>query len=152
MQEPQTVERTTDGSTLLFMYHERCAIVPPMMTDTPMKKVITQNRDELYVLHPDTLAYLQAEGNYTKIVYICGLQLVITMGISKVEEALRTGIPEEDACQFLRLGRSLVVNRNLIHSINAATQKLTFFDGDKSYLTIPVAKSLLLNLKAELGN
>ena len=78
--------------------------------------------------------------------------LVITMGISKVEEALRTGIPEEDACQFLRLGRSLVVNRNLIHYINAATQKLTFFDGDKSYLTIPVAKSLLRNLKAELGN
>ena len=60
MQEPQAVERTTDVSTLLFMYHERCAIVPPMMNDTPMKRVFIQNRDELYVLHPDTLAYLQA--------------------------------------------------------------------------------------------
>ena len=75
MQEPQAVERTTDVSTLLFMYHERCAIVPPMMNDTPMKKVIIQNRDEFYVLLPDTLAYLQAEGNYTKTVSYTHLTL-----------------------------------------------------------------------------
>lgn len=123
-----------------------------MMNDIPMKKCFIQNRDELYILQLDTLAYLQAEGNYTRITYIGGLQLMITMGISKVEESIREAAAGDSSCQFLRLGRSLVVNRSLIHYINVTAQKLTLFDGEKCYLTLPVSKSHLRSLKAEFCN
>ena len=43
------------------------------------------SRDELFVLDLDKVAYIQASGNYSRIVYIGGMQMMITLGLSKLE-------------------------------------------------------------------
>ena len=45
------------------------------------------SRDELFVLDLDKVAYIQASGNYSRIVYIGGMQMMITLGLSKLEAA-----------------------------------------------------------------
>ena len=89
-----------------------------------MIKGFIQNRDELLVLHIDNIAYLLADGNYTKIVYIGGIQVVITMGISKVEEIIRQQIGSDAPSKFVRLGRSLVINQKFLHHINVYKTKV----------------------------
>ena len=115
-----------------------------------MIKGFIQNRDELLVLHIDNIAYLLADGNYTKIVYIGGIQVVITMGISKVEEIIRQQIGSDAPSKFVRLGRSLVINQKFLHHINVTKQKLTLFDGNKNTLTLQLPKQLLRTYKQEL--
>ena len=65
-------------------------------------------------MNPDSKPY--ADGNYTKIVYISGMQVVLTMGISKVDQLLAESIDTGDTCEFVRLGRSLVINQFLLNS------------------------------------
>ena len=115
-----------------------------------MIKGYIKNRDELLVLHIDNIAYLLADGNYTKIVYIGGIQVVITMGISKVEEIICQQTGDDDSNKFVRLGRSLVINQKFLHHINVAKQKLTLFDGNKNTLTLQLPKQLLRTYKSEL--
>ena len=115
-----------------------------------MIKGFINNRDELLVLHIDNIAYLLSDGNYTKIVYIGGIQVVITMGISKVEEIIRQQIGSDAPSKFVRLGRSLVINQKFLHHINVTKQKLTLFDGNKNTLTLQLPKQLLRTYKQEL--
>ena len=150
MQETQCVERTTDGSTLFCALEYYLTIFLLGKYRLVMRKVYIKNRDELIVLHPDSVAYMLADGNYTKIVYISGVQVVLTMGITKVEQLFAESIDSDNTCEFVRLGRSLVINQNFLHHINVAKQKLTLFDGNKSTLTLQLPKQLLKTYKAEL--
>ena len=50
-----------------------------------MKKICLNNRDEMIMLFVDNIAYIMADGNYTKICYIGGMTTVLSFGISKVE-------------------------------------------------------------------
>lgn len=50
-----------------------------------MLKLCINSRDELFVLDLDKVAYIQASGNYSRIVYIGGMQMMITLGLSKLE-------------------------------------------------------------------
>ena len=150
MQEPQCVERTTDDSTLFCASVLSCYWVLNKESRFIMRKVYVKNRDELIVLHPDSVAYMLADGNYTKVVYIGGVQVVLTMGITKVEQLFAESIDSDNTCEFVRLGRSLVINQNFLHHINVAKQKLTLFDGNKNSLTLQLPKQLLKTYKAEL--
>ena len=47
------------------------------------------SRDELFVLDLDKVAYIQASGNYSRIVYIGGMQMMITLGLSKLEGMIK---------------------------------------------------------------
>ena len=45
-----------------------------------MKKICINNRDEMIILFVDNIAYIMADGNYTKICYIGGLSTVLSLG------------------------------------------------------------------------
>lgn len=42
----------------------------------------------MIILFVDNIAYIMADGNYTKICYIGGLSTVLSLGISKIEAML----------------------------------------------------------------
>lgn len=52
-----------------------------------MKKILINKRDEMVVVYLDNLAYLLADGSYTKIVYIGGMQTTLAIGISDMEKS-----------------------------------------------------------------
>ena len=73
-----------------------------------MLKLCLNSRDEMYILDLEKVAYMAANGNYTRIVYIEGMQVMATMGISKMEEMIKKVIPADGKSPFVRLGRSLM--------------------------------------------
>lgn len=110
-----------------------------------MLKLCINSRDELFVLDLDKVAYIQASGNYSRIVYIGGMQMMITLGLSKLEGMIKIIVPKDRRSPFVRLGRSLLVNQTYLTHINVLKQRLTLSDTDNqehSYV-LDVPKALL---------
>lgn len=101
------------------------------------------SRDELFVLDLDKVAYIQASGNYSRIVYIGGMQMMITLGLSKLEGMIKMIVPKDRRSPFVRLGRSLLVNQTYLTHINVLKQRLTLSDNQEHSYVLDVPKVLL---------
>ena len=101
------------------------------------------SRDELFVLDLDKVAYIQASGNYSRIVYIGGMQMMITLGLSKLEGMIKMIVPKDRRSPFVRLGRSLLVNQTYLTHINVLKQRLTLADNQEHSYVLDVPKALL---------
>lgn len=108
-----------------------------------MLKLCINSRDELFVLDLDKVAYIQASGNYSRIVYIGGMQMMITLGLSKLEGMIKMIVPKDRRSPFVRLGRSLLVNQTYLTHINVLKQRLTLSDNQEHSYVLDVPKSLL---------
>ena len=101
------------------------------------------SRDELFVLDLDKVAYIQASGNYSRIVYIGGMQIMITLVLSKLEGMIKMIVPKDRRSPFVRLGRSLLVNQTYLTHINVLKQRLTLSDNQEHSYVLDVPKALL---------
>ena len=101
------------------------------------------SRDELFVLDLDKVAYIQASGNYSRIVYIGGMQMMITLGLSKLVGMIKMIVPKDRRSPFVRLGRSLLVNQTYLTHINVLKQRLTLSDNQEHSYVLDVPKALL---------
>ena len=108
-----------------------------------MLKLCINSRDELFVLDLEKVAYMQASGNYTRIVYNEGMQLMVTLGLAKMEEMLKMVIPKGERSPFVRLGRSHIVNQNYLTHINVLKQRLTLSDCQSHTHVLEIPKALL---------
>lgn len=108
-----------------------------------MLKLCINSRDELFVLDLDKVAYIQASGNYSRIVYIGGMQMMITLGLSKLERMIKMIVPKDRRSPFVRLGRSLLVNQTYLTHINVLKQRLTLSDNQEHSYVLDVPKALL---------
>ena len=108
-----------------------------------MLKLCINSRDELFVLDLDKVAYRQASGNYSRIVYIGGMQMMITLGLSKLEGMIKMIVPKDRRSPFVRLGRSLLVNQTYLTHINVLKQRLTLSDNQEHSYVLDVPKALL---------
>lgn len=108
-----------------------------------MLKLCINSRDELFVLDLDKVAYIQASGNYLRIVYIGGMQMMITLGLSKLEGMIKMIVPKDRRSPFVRLGRSLLVNQTYLTHINVLKQRLTLSDNQEHSYVLDVPKALL---------
>lgn len=115
-----------------------------------MKKICINNRDELVMLHVNKIAYLLADGNYTKIVYISGTPITLSLGISKVQDILLASYKEQEVCPFVRLGRSLIINQMYLYNINVLQHRLQLSDAIHPVLTLSVPRQLLKNYKEQI--
>lgn len=113
-------------------------------------KICINTRDELTILSLEKIAYVQAAGNYSTVVYIGGMKLTITMGLSKLESLLSQAYPKKVRSPFIRLGRSLIINRNFLYAISALRNTLWLSDFDSKILKLEVSKNLLKALKEHL--
>lgn len=112
-----------------------------------MLKLCINSRDELFVLDLDKVAYIQASGNYSRIVYIGGMQMMITLGLSKLEGMIKMIVPKDRRSPFVRLGRSLLVNQTYLTHINVLKQRLTLSDNQEHSYVLDVPKALLKTYK-----
>ena len=63
-----------------------------------MAKLYFNTRDELNCIETDMIAFVQANGNYSRVVYITKREVMLTQGISKLEKILKTYNSEPPAC------------------------------------------------------
>lgn len=117
-----------------------------------MAKLCFNSRDELVIIDIDKIAYIKADGNYTKIIYISGQETNISLGLSKLEEFIRRALPKDKPSSFVRLGRSLMINQKYLYHISITRQRVTLSEYQDKFLTINgVPKALIKNYKELLG-
>lgn len=112
-----------------------------------MKKICLNNRDEMIMLFVDNIAYIMADGNYTKICYIGGMTTVLSFGISKVETLVSASHADGEVSPFVRLGRSVIINQWFLYDINVLKQHLVLSDCMKNTITLKLPKPLLKKYK-----
>lgn len=87
-----------------------------------MAKIYFNTRDELTAIDSENIAVVQANGNYSKIVTIYRKEIMLTSGITKVEEVLKS--VNDTKSRFVRVGRSLVVNHSYLQKIDLIKQQM----------------------------
>ena len=101
----------------------------------------------MIMLFVDNIAYILADGNYTKIGYIGGLTTVLSLGISKIEAMLSRAYPKGTISPFIRLGRSVIINQMFLYNINLQKQHVVLSDCLKNSITLKLPKPLLKKYK-----
>lgn len=112
-----------------------------------MKKICINNRDEMVILFVDNIAYIMADGNYTKVCYMGGMTTVLSFGLSKVEAMVSAAYAEGTISPFVRLGRSVIINQLFLYDINILKQHLVLSDCMKNTITLKLPKPLLKKYK-----
>ena len=90
-------------------------------------QLIISNTAELVRLHSEDILSIEADGNYSNL-YIVGEEERMVLGqLGHLERMIGEQLGEE-ASAFIRVGRSLIINRNYIYYINPSRQVLIMRD------------------------
>ena len=90
--------------------------------------------------HPGTI-------DTNAFVYVEGMQIVVTLGLSKVEELIKQSMVKTAISPFVRLGRSYIINQNYLTHINVVRQRLTLSDCMEHTHVLEIPKALLRSYK-----
>ena len=82
---------------------------------------------ELIRVPSESVVLITADGNYSVLTLIDGSEYVLTMQLGQVEHKLMD-VATAQSDRFIRIGKSLIINRKYISYINPARQKLTLSD------------------------
>ena len=105
-----------------------------------MAKLFFITRDELTVIDSEEIAVVQANGNYSKVLTIYRREIMLTSGISKVEQVLKN--LKEKKSKFVRVGRSLIVNHSFLQKIDLMKQVMVL-SGQGNEIKVNVSKKTL---------
>lgn len=97
-------------------------------------------------LLPEHIVYISAEGNYSSITTISGDKFLCSMQLGRIE-ALIVSSMAESASGFIRIGKSLIVNKNFVSYINISQQKLQLLDNIGHSHTMKASREALKQLK-----
>ena len=91
------------------------------------KELIFYTSAELIRVPTEAVVYITADGNYSSITTADGSKYVLTLQLGQIERRIAEMVKSGDN-RFIRIGKSLIVNRDFITSINPGRQKLTLSD------------------------
>lgn len=112
----------------------------------PMAKLYFDSRDELICIETALIAVVQANGNYSRLIYITKKEIMVTQGISKLEEILKNH--NGKSSRFIRLGRSIIINHSYLQRIDVLKQIVTLSDGNKNEIKVKLPKQILKSYKS----
>ena len=110
------------------------------VSSNAMAKLFFNTRDELTVIDSEEIAVVQANGNYSKVLTIYRREIMLTSGISKVEQVLKN--LKEKKSKFVRVGRSLIVNHSFLQKIDLMKQVMVL-SGQGNEIKVNVSKKTL---------
>ena len=106
------------------------------------------NRDELFVVHLESVAYFKAEDHFSRVFYINGTDVLLPFGLADICEYVYKC--DDTSVAFVRVGRSLFLNLHNVSHVNLLKEKLTFVDYYGKSVSLPVSKRLLRNVVTHL--
>ena len=112
--------------------------------------IIISNTNELVRMRAERIIYVQSDGNYSTFVLHDRTEQVFTMNLARSMEELERQLGRE-AQTFIRIGKSLIVNRRYIYRVNVQRQHLVMSDLTENLaFTLQASKEALRQLKALL--
>lgn len=94
----------------------------------------------------DELVFISSDGNYSTLVFTYGESRVVTQQLGQIEALLSKQLAPADNC-FIRIGKSLIINREYISYINPGKQQLVLADGHASSHMLAASREALKQLK-----
>lgn len=94
----------------------------------------------------EDIVFISSDGNYSSFVFTYGESRVVTIQLGQVERLLAGQLPHSGQ-QFIRIGKSLIINRNFISYINLSKQQLVLSDGHSASHNLSASKEALKQLK-----
>lgn len=106
---------------------------------------------ELIRVPAGAVVCVSADGNYSSIAMADGSNYVLTLQLGQIERRIADMVDSGDN-RFIRIGKSLIVNRNYITYINPTKQKLTLSDCRTFKREVSASREALKALKDFIEN
>ena len=114
------------------------------------KTIIISNSNELVKMLPERVVYVRSDGNYSTFILHDKTEHMLTMNLAHCMEELERQLGKE-ASTFIRIGKSLIVNRTHIFKVNVVRQQLVMSDMDvNEAFTLHASTEALRQLKTLL--
>ena len=111
------------------------------------RSIIISNQNELVRMQPERVIYVASDGNYSTFFMHDKSEQVFTMNLARSMEELERQLGRE-AQTFIRIGKSLIVNRTYIYRVNVQRQQLVLSDMTTNQaFTLSASKEALRQLK-----
>jgi len=91
------------------------------------KVLIISNSNELVRIVPARVVYVASDGNYSTFVLHDKTEQVFTMNLAHCQQVMERQLGSA-ASVFLRIGKSLIVNRDYIYKVSVMRQQLVMAD------------------------
>ena len=109
------------------------------------KPLIISTSIDLVRIAPDNIVYIASDGNYSTLVQTDNEVRMLSYQLGQIEKMISSQLGSEGNI-FIRIGKSLIINRSYIYYINIPKQKLTLSDVAFSH-TVTASKEALKQLK-----
>lgn len=110
------------------------------------KFLIIANAADLVRIAPEKIVFISSDGNYCNLVQADNETRLLTIQLGQLEALIHEQLGTEGNL-FIRIGRSLIINRNYIYYINVQSQKLILSDVARFTHTVSASKEALKLLK-----
>lgn len=110
------------------------------------KRLIFATATEIVRVPPDSVVYITADGNYSAITLADGENFVLTLQLGQIERRIAEMLDKDDH-RFIRIGKSLIVNREFIAFIHPIRQKMILSDCRSFRHEVSASKEALKTLK-----
>lgn len=111
-----------------------------------MRRLVFNTSTEVLRVPADAVVFVTADGNYSALTTADGEDFVLTMQLGQIEKRLAEMLDDNDN-RFIRIGKSLIVNRDYITFINPTRQKLLLSDCRTFRQEVSASKDALRALK-----
>lgn len=113
---------------------------------TMNKKLIISTSIDLVRIAPERIVYISSDGNYSTIMQTDNEVRMVSFQLGQIEKMISSQLGSAGNI-FIRIGKSLIINRSYIYYINIAKQKLTLSDVSSFSHTVTASKEALKQLK-----
>ena len=113
-------------------------------TDEAIFDISTSN--DLVRIAPDRIVYISSDGNYSTLIQADGDIRMLSFQLGQIEKMIASQLGVEGNI-FIRIGKSLIINRSYIYYINVPKQKLVLSDVETVNHTVTASREALKQLK-----
>ncbi|WP_148467975.1 LytTR family DNA-binding domain-containing protein [Alistipes sp.] len=110
------------------------------------KQLIISTSNDLVRIAPDRIVYISSDGNYSTLVQADGEMRMLSFQLGQIEKMIASQLGS-DGNSFIRIGKSLIINRSYIYYINVPKQKLVLSDVTTFSHTVTASREALKQLK-----
>lgn len=110
------------------------------------RHLIISTTIDLVRIAPEKIVYIASDGNYSTLVQADNEVRMLSYQLGQIEKMIATQLGSEGNI-FIRIGKSLIINRSYIYYISIPKQKLTLSDVATFSHTVTASKEALRQLK-----
>ena len=90
-------------------------------------QLIISTSIDLVRIAPERIVYISSDGNYSTLIQADGEVRMLSFQLGQIEKMINSQLGKAGE-QFIRIGKSLIINRSYIYYINIPRQKIVLSD------------------------